>query len=114
MVAQLIKAGSEQFVLLPLAEYEQLAKAARILVDGLSEPKPSDEPLPTPTEGESRLRTWRKYRGLTLKELGAKVGKPVSFLSQIEVGRSLGKPQLWQKLAKALNTKVEEILPPEV
>ncbi len=111
MAAQLINVGNDQFVLLPLSEYEGLAKAARIVADSFLDPIPSIGPAPVPKDGESRLRAWRKYRGLTLEELGAAVGKPKSFLSQIETGRSLGKPQLWVKLAEVLRADIDAILP---
>ncbi|MDE2597318.1 MAG: helix-turn-helix transcriptional regulator [Sphingomonadales bacterium] len=114
MALQLIRAGSEQFVLLPLAEYEQLAKTARLLVSSLSNAEPTPEidvSPPVPEVGESRLRAWRRHRGMTLEELGNAVGKPKSFLSQIEIGKSFGKPGLWRKLARALQTEIEAIIP---
>ena len=114
MAGQLINAGGEQFVLLPLSEYESLAKAARHLAAGF--PSPSlvlefDGSPPAITEGESSLRAWRKHRGMTLEQLAAAVGKTKGFLSEVENGHAFGKPGMWLKLARALNTEVEAILP---
>jgi DNA-binding XRE family transcriptional regulator len=114
VTAQLINVGEEQFVLLPLSDYERPAKAARLLAAGFPEAEPAislDSPSPIPSDGGSRLRAWRTFRGLTQEELGRAVGKPKSFISQIEVGRSFGKPVLWRKLAQALQTEIEAILP---
>jgi DNA-binding XRE family transcriptional regulator len=108
--------GGEQFVLLPRAEYERLSKAVWLLAQNLPEPEPAldcDGYPPARKEGESLLRTWRKYRGMTLQELGDAVGKPKSFVSNIELGKSHGKPALWRKFATALQIDVEAILPEE-
>jgi len=114
VAGQLITAGGEQFVLLPLAEYERLTKAAKTLVVGLSEPVParpySGEPAVS-QNGESALRIWRKHRGFVLEKLAKEVGISKSFLSEIETGKRFGKPIVWSKLAKVLNTDIEAILP---
>lgn len=114
MAIQLIKVGSEQFVLLPLNDYERLAKAAKLHAADFRKPIPVAELndlVPNPQLGESKLRAWRKHRGLTLEELAALVGKTKGFLSEIETGNAFGKPALWWKLAQALNTEIEAILP---
>ncbi len=61
--------------------------------------------------GENALRAWRAYRGLTLEALADRVGSSKSALSDMENGKAQGKPELWRKLAEALNVTVDEILP---
>jgi len=114
MAGQLINAGGEQFVLVPLAEYERLAKAARALASSFEAPTPAapySPDAPKARVGESSLRTWRKHRGLSLEDAAKAVGVSKSFMSEVETGVAVGKPNLWLKLAKVLNTEIETILP---
>jgi DNA-binding XRE family transcriptional regulator len=114
MARQLINAGGEQFVLVPLAEYERLAKLARELAGDLPEPVAAvdlDAEPPVPKDGESRLRAWRKHRGMTLDVLGEMVGAHKMSLSEMERGLVVGKVSVWAKLAQALRTDIESILP---
>jgi len=65
--------------------------------------------------GESALRVWREYRGLTLEGLAAKaaehgveVGK--SHLSHIETGRAQASLALMSGLAKALGVPLDALI----
>jgi mRNA interferase RelE/StbE len=64
--------------------------------------------------GETALRVWREYRGLTLDglaakaaEYGAEVGK--SHLSHIETGRARASLDLMAALAKALGVPLDAL-----
>ena len=57
-----------------------------------------------------RLRHARRARGLTLAELGAKVGRTPSVLSLIENGRREPRLSLVEQLATALSVPVSELL----
>ena len=57
-----------------------------------------------------RLRHARRARGLTLAELGAKVGRTPSVLSLIENGRREPRLSLVEQLANALSVPVSELL----
>src|SRR5690242_21759541 len=57
-----------------------------------------------------RLRHLRKARGLTLAELGAKVGRAPSVLSLLENGRREPKLSLIEALAQALSVPAAELL----
>ena len=57
-----------------------------------------------------RLRHARKARGLTLAELGAKVGRAPSVLSLLENGRREPKLSLIEALAQALSVPTAELL----
>jgi len=65
--------------------------------------------------GESALRVWREYRGLTLEGLAAKaaehgveVGK--SHLSHVETGRAQASLALMSGLAKALGVPLDALI----
>jgi transcriptional regulator with XRE-family HTH domain/predicted transcriptional regulator len=57
-----------------------------------------------------RLRHLRRARGITLAELGARVGRAPSALSLLENGRREPKLSLIEALAKALAVPAEELL----
>src|SRR5258708_8399144 len=57
-----------------------------------------------------RLRHARRARGLTLAELGERVGRAPSVLSLIENGRREPKLSLIEALAAALSVTTEELL----
>jgi len=57
-----------------------------------------------------RLRHLRRARGLTLTELGDRVGRAPSVLSLLENGRREPKLSLIEQLAKALGVSVAELL----
>src|SRR6201984_1838509 len=57
-----------------------------------------------------RLRHLRRARGLTLAELGSRVGRAPSALSLLENGRREPKLSLIDALARALSVPAEELL----
>ncbi|MEU8383210.1 helix-turn-helix domain-containing protein [Streptosporangium sp. NPDC048865] len=57
-----------------------------------------------------RLRHLRKQRGLTLSDLGERVGRAPSQLSLLENGKREPKLSLLKSLAAALNVPIEELL----
>ncbi len=64
--------------------------------------------------GESALRVWREYRGLTLDALAAGAaaqGKPVgkSHLSHVETGRAHASLELMAALARALQVPLDAL-----
>ena len=114
MARQLINAGGEQFVLVPLAEYERLAKLARELAGDFPEPVAAvdlDAEPPVPKDGEGRLRAWRKHRGMTTEQLALAVDSTARYLAKVERGDARGSLIFWQKLADVLSVDIESILP---
>src|SRR3984957_19473612 len=57
-----------------------------------------------------RLRHLRRARGLTLAELGARVGRAPSALSMLENGHREPRLSLLKSLAEALSVSSEELL----
>src|SRR5215472_7252390 len=60
-----------------------------------------------------RLRHLRRSRGITLAELGVRVGRAPSALSLLENGRREPKLSLIESLARALSVPPEELLRPQ-
>jgi transcriptional regulator with XRE-family HTH domain len=61
-------------------------------------------------DGESQLRVWREYRGMTLQDLADKVGVSRGYLSEIEIGKQDGSVRVMKKVATALNVDLDEIV----
>src|SRR5688572_2600696 len=94
---QFIRAPSgDELAVLPRAEYERLLEeaemqedirlydeAARALAAGEDEMIPS-EFVHRLLEGESPIRVWREFRGISLEELARQAGIGVDRLSEIE------------------------------
>ena len=57
-----------------------------------------------------RLRHLRRAHGLTLEALGALVGRPAPYLSQVETGKREPRLTLIDKLAEALDVTAAELL----
>lgn len=61
------------------------------------------------TAGESPLKVWREYRGLTLTALAKQCGVTVAALSQIETGKRSPSVELLSKLARLLNCDMDDL-----
>ncbi len=59
-----------------------------------------------------RVRHLRKAAGMTLNELGDRVGRPAPYLSQLENGRVEAKLSLLDELAQAFDVDLGELLDP--
>jgi transcriptional regulator with XRE-family HTH domain len=71
--------------------------------------------MATTTSGDplvfgQRLRHLRRSRGLTLDDLSQRVGRPASYLSQVETGKREPKLSLIDSLAEALGATRAELL----
>jgi transcriptional regulator with XRE-family HTH domain len=60
--------------------------------------------------GESAVRVWREYRGMSGKELATKAGVSASLVSQIESGARKGSDGLLKKIADALNLTIDDLV----
>jgi len=125
MGAQIVEFGGEKIALLPIKDYERLLDLAEDAADGLAADRAEErrlageEYVPAALvnrilDGESPLRVWREYRGLTQSQLALAIGlKTATHVSDLETGKRAGSGRLWSKLARALNVQIEDILSDE-
>jgi DNA-binding XRE family transcriptional regulator len=113
--------GGDRMVVMPEDEYRRLAEAAEDAADiadvkRINDRLASGEEELIPAEvvnrildGESKVKVWRDHRGLTLRELAAKVDISPAYLSQIEGGSRDGTFDTMKKIAAALGITVDEL-----
>ncbi|MEV6833570.1 helix-turn-helix transcriptional regulator [Streptomyces sp. NPDC051133] len=66
-----------------------------------------------PTQDPQRLRRRRIEAGLNQGELAEKAGISESYMSCLALGTRNASPRVLQRLAKALNCDVSDLMPPE-
>ena len=59
--------------------------------------------------GESPVKVWREYRGLSQRALAARAGLDFTYLSQIETGARKGPVKTMKKLAEALGIDLDDL-----
>lgn len=114
--------NGERMVVLPLDEYESLCEAAEELADVQAYDKArqrlaegGDELIPARfgdriLDGESPVRVWREYRGLSVRELAGRAAISAAYLSQIEGGSREGSLSTTKALAAALSLEPGDLL----
>ena len=112
----------ERMVVLPLKEYKRLRDAAENLDDvrAFDEAKRrlttgEDELIPAKfadriLDGESPIRVWRNYRGLSVKELAKRAKISAAYLSQIEGGSREGSISTMKALAATLSLEIDDLV----
>lgn len=113
--------NGERFVMIAEADFDALVEAAedradaehasRILAkiaSGKEEVIPS-EMVDRILAGESKVRVWREYRGLSVSALAMAAGLSQPYVSQIENGLRGAKSETFAALAKALRVDVDDI-----
>ncbi|MBW8283948.1 MAG: helix-turn-helix transcriptional regulator [Rhizobium sp.] len=60
-------------------------------------------------DGESPVRVWREYRGLSAKDLAAKAGISTAYLSEIETGKKDGSVSALKSIADALKLDLDDL-----
>ncbi|MBB5707693.1 helix-turn-helix transcriptional regulator [Sphingopyxis panaciterrulae] len=122
MTVQIVEIAGQKMVMLPIADYERLLDLAEDRVDAQAASRAqqrreageeylSAEILDQIMAGENPLYVWRKFRGFTQSELGAKAGISAVQVSHIETGKRDTTRKRWQLLADALSVDVDDIIP---
>jgi DNA-binding XRE family transcriptional regulator len=122
MTVQIVEIAGQKMVMLPIADYERLLDLAEDRVDAQAASRAqqrreageeylSTEILDQIMAGENPLYVWRKFRGFTQSELGAKAGISAVQISHIETGKRDTTRKRWQLLADALSVDVDDIIP---
>jgi DNA-binding XRE family transcriptional regulator len=119
MTVQTIRtADGEEKVLLSVSEYQDLidardhAAALRGLADGSIETLTEAE-LDDYVAAPTPLAFWRQRRGLTRAALAEAAGVATDALAKAEDGQQVGDVTLYAKLARALKTRIEDLVPEE-
>lgn len=114
--------SGDRMAILPLADYERLCARADEAIDlaVYDEAKRKlasgeDELLPAAfaeriLKGESPLRVWREYRGVSARDLAAAARISAAYLSQIESGQREGTVSTMKALAEALGLQLDDIV----
>jgi DNA-binding XRE family transcriptional regulator len=61
-------------------------------------------------ETDSRIRTFRKYRELTISELAEAAGISQPYLSEIENGKKTGSVDVLKRIATALKVDLDDLV----
>ena len=103
-------------------DYEQLCAAAEDVADIRAYDRAkerleagTDEVIPADfgdriLDGESPVRVWREYRGLSIKQLATSAQISAAYLSQIEGGSRNGSLSTMKALAEGLSLDVDDLM----
>jgi mRNA interferase RelE/StbE len=111
-----------EMVTITREEYQRLREAADDLADIAAYDRAKaalaageDELIPSAfvdriLDGESPLRVFRDFRGLTQSGLAAASGVNRVQIADIEAGRRSGSVETFRKLAQALNLSIDDLV----
>jgi DNA-binding XRE family transcriptional regulator len=115
------KNGKPEWAIIPYEEYQRLLEEAEMLQDiqAYEEAKLSvaqgEELIPSEVtfailDGESPIRVWREYRGMTQQQVAEKAGISKPYLSQLESGQRRGTTEALSAVARALGVSLEDLV----
>ena len=122
MATQIIvdEAGKPAYAVIPWSEYERLmpeAADAALSDEALYDQAKKEEEELFPAAvldrllaGESPVRVYRKYRGLTQKQLAEAAGINAVYLSQIETGKRSGSLRILTVIAEELGVEAGDLI----
>ncbi|MEP6786573.1 MAG: helix-turn-helix transcriptional regulator [Sphingomonadales bacterium] len=122
MTVQFLDISGSRMAVLPVADYERLIDIVEDRADAataiLAEQRRLEGEEYFPSEfvdrildGENRLKVWRNYRNLKLREVSAKAKISIAYISDLERNKRHGNPKTWRALASALDADVDDIMP---
>jgi len=102
------------FVLVPEEEFEDMmdvimAKEVLTRIEAGEETWPA-ELVYELLETDSRIRTYRTYRKLSVSDLAAAAGISQPYLSEIESGKKTGSVDVLKRIAAALKVDLDDIV----
>lgn len=120
-----ITPNGEELVVLSRNDYELLLRQSE-LVDELEDllavkayearvSAGEDERVPAEfvdrlIDGESPVRVWRDFRGLSAKDLAAAAGISAAYISEIETGKKEGSISVLKAIAKVLRLDLDDLV----
>lgn len=123
MNVQVAERDGRKWATLPFEEYERLREAAEELADiaaydrAVAElARGEDELIPGEVvdrlfSGESRLKVWREFRGLTQAQLAEAASLAQATIAQIEGGQRKGSAAVLKRVARALRIDLDDLVP---
>ncbi len=112
--------GKREYAILPYALYERLAALVEEATDAqaLNDFHLRDDGFRIPDDllrrelaGESPVKLWREYRGLTIEGLAERAGVAVAEIRQIEKGVLAPEGDLLTRLAKKMGIPEQVLIP---
>ena len=103
-------------VTLTRSEYEALIARTEEIEDALAAREADDgSRIPHAValailDGERPVRAFRRHRGLTLRDLAARTGIAVGYLSEIERGRKAGSAAALARIGAALDATIDVLV----
>lgn len=110
--------GKPEYAVIPYSDYQEMAQLSEAMRDIQAyDAALADEAEAVPhetmrrlIEGESPIRVWRTYRGLTQTELAQHAGIDKTYLSQLESGRKAGSVSVLRRLAAVLSVDIDDLV----
>ena len=114
--------GKPEWAVVPYETYLQLVEQAETLQDirdydsaKAALERKEEELIPSEVvyallDGQSPIKVWREYRGLTQQQLGEAAGISVPYLSQLESGQRKGSTRVLTAIAKSLKLSLDDIV----
>jgi len=115
-------ADGPEYAVLPMSHYEEILAKLELLEDirdfdnakaaldaGVKEMIPSHV-VARLLAGESPVKVWREYRGMTQEQLATAVNLTSPYISQIESGAREGKVGVYVNLAKCLGVDIDDLV----
>lgn len=90
-------------------DLERLREIDADLAAGRTETMPLDMALAL-CDGANPVRTWRKHRGLTARELAIAAGITPGYLSEIESGKKAGSLAVMGRIAGMLRVELGDLV----
>jgi DNA-binding XRE family transcriptional regulator len=113
----IVENGERKYAVVAIADYERLVEAEEMLADVRAydaAKSRAGEQLPLAVAdrilaGESEVRVFREYRGLTQAELADAAGISIPYLSQIEARRRRPSTAVLRRLAQRLGVTIDDL-----
>ena len=114
--------GGERLVVIPEADYLAMLNAIEnrediAAIENFQRRLEAGEEELVPAEmanrildGESKIRVWREYRGLSARDLAAGAQISTSYLSQIETGTREGGIVTLKRIAAILRVSIDDLV----
>jgi len=111
---------TEETVTITRTEYDELLERLEDLEASLAllRDRQEDDGTRIPHEvvkaevaGDHPVTAWRKYRGLTGRQLAQEAGLSAAYLSEIEHGKKPGSVEAYRALARVLRAPIDVLAP---